>query len=381
MDEIPLSKSHRASLQEIRLRFAFLRDTRQLGKVLHSLPDVLMCALCAMICGCEDYSSMASFTKHRLDWLLEFLPLENGAPSHDTFRNVFMMVRPEDFAVVIPGMFSDLSGSHVAVDGKALRSFYDPEKRKCLLHLVRAWVDERSLCVGRVACKEKSNEIEAIPRLLESINLSGATVTIDAAGCQTAIAEQIDNAGGSYILALKGNQGEAHDTVKTHFGSIVRPSDAATEEMGHGRYEKRECWVEEDLDFFDKSWKWQGLNCVVRIRRETCRKESRGTDGLEANVEDQYYLCSAEAEAEDILATVRRHWGIENRCHWVLDVVFGEDGHPVRDQNAAQNLSTLRDLSIHLLRQHPAKMSMPKKRLEAMLDPNFRTEIIVNLHA
>jgi predicted transposase YbfD/YdcC len=381
MDELPLSESHRNSLQQIRERFACLHDKRQPGKVRHALNDVLMSALCAMICGCEDFSSMAAFAKHRLDWLREFLPLENGAPAHDTFRNIFLMIRPDDFAAILPEWFGGLSGEHIAVDGKAIRSSYDPDKRKCTLHLVRAWIDERSLCVARVACEEKSNEIEAIPRLLDSLDLQGATVTIDAAGCQTAIAEQIEEAGGSYILALKGNQGEAHEVVKAHFERLSRPCDAMSEESGHGRYEKRECWVEDDLSFFHKSWKWHGLTRVVQIRRETCRRESRGTDGLEANVEDQYYLCSSAADAENILATVRKHWGIENRCHWTLDVVFGEDDHPVRDRNAMQNLSTLRDLSIHLLRAHPSKQSLPKKRLQAILDPNFRTEIIRNLHA
>jgi len=362
-----------------------------------------MTALCTMICGCEDFSSMAAFAKHRLDWLREFLPLENGAPAHDTFRNIFLMIRPDDFAAILPEWFGGLSGEHIAVDGKAIRSSYDPEKRKSTLHLVRAWIDERSLCVARVACEEKSNEpersgdrlpeaarrvsaasqIEAIPRLLGSLDLKGATVTIDAAGCQTAIAEQIDEAGGAYILALKGNQGEAHEVVKTHFDRLSRPCDAMSEESGHGRYEKRECWVEDEMGFFHKSWKWHGLSRVVRIRRETCRRESRGTDGLEAAVEDQYYLCSSSSAggAEKILATVRAHWGIENRCHWTLDVVFGEDDLPVSDRNAAQNLSTLRELSIHLLRSHPSKQTLPKKRLQAILDPNFRTEIVRNLHA
>ena len=211
--------------------------------------------------------------------------------------------------------------------------------------------------------------------------LEGATVTIDAAGCQTTIAEQIHDGGGRYILGPKGNQGEALRAVIRHFEEASVPCDAATEEKGHGRYEKRECWVEDDLSFFGKSWKWQGLTCVVRIRRETCRMGGSGTGGAEASVENHYYLSSTEPDAERRLGLVRSHWGIENRCHWTLDVVFGEDASPVRDKSAAQNLSTLRDLSIHLLRSHPKKTSLPKKRLEAMLDPNFRAEIISKVHA
>ena len=381
MDEPPLSENHKAALNTLRDQFALINDDRQPGKVRHVLPDVLLSALGAMLCGCDDFSAMATFAKHRLEWLREFLPMKQGPPSHDIYRNVFMMVKPAEFIEVLSKWFGPLTGEHIAIDGKAIRSSYDRDRRKCLVVLLRAWIDKRSLSVGQVACREKSNEIEAIPRLLDSLVLEGATVTIDAAGCQTAIAEQIHEGGGTYILGLKGNQGEAHRVVTQHFEKASAPCDAMTEEKGHGRYEKRECWVEEDLSFFDKSWKWHGLTGVVRIRRETCRMGGRGTDGAEASVENHYYLCSTEPDAARILALVRSHWGIENRCHWTLDVVFGEDASPVRDRTAAQNLSTLRDLSIHLLRSHPKKASLPKKRLEAILNPDLRAEIITGVHA
>jgi predicted transposase YbfD/YdcC len=381
MDELPLSDTHRSSLNHLRERFEALRDLRQPGKVRHALCDVLGCALCAVICGFENFSAMATFSAYRLDWLREFLPLENGAPSHDVFRNVFLMIKGDELAAVLTEWSGELSGQHVSIDGKAMRGSYDAQSGKCLVHLLRAWVDERSLCVGQVACAEKSNEIEAIPRLLDTLELRGATVTIDAAGCQTAIAEQIHEAGATYILALKGNQGQAHRTVEDHFESLQRPSDALTEECGHGRYEKRECWVESDLSFFGKSWKWHGITCVARIRRESCRKQSRGTDGAEASVENHYYLCSVPPAPEAILATVRRHWGIENRCHWTLDVLFEDDQRRVQDPNAARNLSTLCDMAIHLLRSHPSKGTIPHKKQRAVLDPNFRAEIISNFHA
>lgn len=381
MDELPLSEKHRASLNELREEFAEITDPRQTGKVRHPLPEVLLSGLCAMICGCDDYCAMAEFARHRLEWLREWLPLDEGSPSHDTFRNVFMMVRPDEFTAALSRWQGPAGKTHLAIDGKAIRSSFDSEHGKCLVHLLRAWVDERSLCAGQVACEAKSNEIEAIPRLLETLELEGATVTIDAAGCQTAIAEQIDDAGGNYVLALKANQGQAYNTVKGHFEKSLGSSYAMTEEHSHGRYEKRECWIEEDLGFFAKSWKWQGLRCVARIRRETCRPGSRGSDGREATVEEHYYLCSTLPDARSVLGLVRQHWGIENRCHWTLDVVFGEDASPVRDRTAARNLSTLRDLAIYLLRSHPSKATLPKKRLKAMLDPNFRAEIVTTLHA
>lgn len=381
MDELPLSQNHRAALNGLREEFSEITDLRQPGKIRHPLPEVLMSGLCAMVCGCDDYSAMAEFAEHRLEWLREFLPMEAGAPSHDTFRNVFMMIRPEEFTAALGRWFGPGEQEHFSIDGKAIRSSFDRERGKCLVHLLRAWIDERSICAGQVACKEKSNELEAIPRLLDALELEGATVTIDAVGCQTAIAEQVDEAGGVYVLALKANQAQAHRVVSEHFAKSAGSSHAVTEEHSHGRYEKRECWVEEDLGFFDKSWKWRGLHCVARIRRETCRPGSRGSDGNEATVEEHYYLCSTPPDAQTILGLVRRHWGIENRCHWTLDVVFGEDANPVRDRTAARNLSTLRDLAIHLLRSHPSTATLPKKRLKAMLDPNFRAEIICPLHA
>lgn len=381
MDEIPLSEAHRKSLNKLRDEFASITDPRQGGKVHHPLPAVVLSGLCAIFCGCDDYCSMARFAGYRLDWLREWLPLKEKAPSHDTFRNVFMMIDPDEFVAALSRWLGPVGKSHLAIDGKAIRSSYDSEHGKCLVHLVRAWVDERSLCAGQVACETKSNEIEAIPRLLEALELEGATVTIDAAGCQTAIAEQIDDAGGSYVLTLKANQAQAYNTVKEHFETAQDLSYTMTEELSHGRYEKRECWVEGDLKFFHKSWKWQGLSCVAHIRRETCRPSSRGSDGREATVEDHYYLCSTLPNAENILALVRGHWGIENRCHWTLDVVFGEDASPIRDQVATRNLSTMREVAIHLLRSHPSKDSLRQKRLRAMLDPNFRAEIITKVHA
>lgn len=381
MDEPTLTEENRLALNRLRDRLAWLPDQRLAGSIKHSLADVIGCALCAMVAGFEDFSAMALFTRHRLGWLRQFLPLENGAPSHDTFRYVFMGLAPEALVAVLAEWSSGLAGRQVSIDGKASRGTYDRQSGQCALHLLRAWVDAASLSVGQVACECKSNEIEAIPRLLDSLRLEGALVTIDAMGCQTQVARRIDQAGGRYILALKGNQGQAHAVVKKHFTQLNIPAAARTEEHSHGRYEKRECWVQSDLSFFGKSWKWQGLTCVARIRRETCRPGGSGADGREATVEDHYYLCSTQPDAKAILAAVRAHWGIENRCHWALDVVFGEDDSPLRDLTAARNLSTLRDMALHLLRSHPKKASVAKKRQEASLDSNFRAEVFSIFHA
>lgn len=381
MEEPPLTRENLLALHRLRERLAALPDQREPGCVKHSLADVLGCALSAMICGFDDFSSMARFTRLRLDWLRQFLPLKHGALSHDTFRYVFLGLKADAFAALLAEWSGTLAGRQVAIDGKASRGTFQRDRGKCALHLLRAWVDDTSLSAGQVACADKSNEIEAIPRLLASLELKGATVSIDAMGCQIAIAQQIDEVGGRYLLALKANQREAHKAARRHFARLERPADTSSEERGHGRSEKRECWVESDLTYFGKSWQWEGLTCVARIQRETCRPGASGADGRETTVEDHYYLCSVPAEASTILAAVRAHWGIENRCDWTLDVVFHEDDSPVRDANAARNLSTLREMTLHMLRSHPKKASLVKKRQEASLDSNFRAEIISNFHA
>ncbi len=227
-----------------------------------------------------------------------------------------------------------------------------------------------------------ASQIEAIPRLLDALQLKGATVTIDAAGCQTAIAARIDDAGASYVLDLKGNQPRTLEAVSSHFASgpagVLRHS---TEERSHGRYERREYSIQPDLSWFGKSWKWQGIKSVAHVRRTTVRPGCSGADGREAVVEDHYYLCSIEADAKRLAGLVRGHWGIENRCHWTLDVTFGEDLCGTRDATASRNLSTMREMAIATLRAHPSKKTLPLKQQQAALDPDFRLRLLANLHA
>lgn len=227
-----------------------------------------------------------------------------------------------------------------------------------------------------------ASQIEAIPRLLDSLRLEGATVTIDAAGCQTAVAARIDEAGASYVLALKANHPRALAAVSSHFDSapenLLRHS---TEERSHGRYEKRECSVQPDLSWFGKSWKWQGIKCVARLRRTTVRHGCSGADGREAVVEDHCFLCSVEPDAVRLAALVRGHWGIENRCHWTLDVTFGEDLCGTRDATASRNLSSMREMAVAMLRAHPSKKTLPLKQQQAALDPDFRLALLAYFHA
>ena len=370
-----ISANHVESLSRLCEVFAKLPDVRQPGKVSHPLGEVLACAFCSMICGYSTFTGMGTFAESQLSWLRKFLKLERGAPSHDTFRNVFTALNPDAFAAALAAWAGDLYGKHLAIDGKTIRGTG--------VHMLRAWVDDISISAGQVACEKHSNEIKAIPRLLDGLALRGTTVSIDAIGCQTEIASQIDAAGGRYLLALKGNQHDAHKVVRDHFEKTEDLASARSEEFVRGRHEVRTCVVEHDLGFFGKSWKWAGLTCVVRVCAEVCRSGELGTDGAEATKEDRFYLCSLppeEATAEALLNLVRAHWSVENRCHWTLDVVFGEDACPVRDKIAARNLSTMRGMVMHLLRNDPVKGSLKSKQQRAALDPSYRTKLISKLH-
>ena len=370
-------------LEALRTKFAQLNDPRQRGKVLHRLDEVLLIAFCSTLCDGESFIDMEDFAHSQLPWLRSFLSLEHGAPSHDVFRNVLMAVEPHTMLAVLTGWCGELCGKHIAIDGKAMRGTQDSESGKYRVHLLRAWVDDYHLSAGQVACEEKSNEIEAIPRLLSSLQLKGATVTIDAMGTQGPIAEQIIDGGADYALALKANQKGAHQAVCEHFERAQKQSispehhrQSHTLELSHGRCERREYTITEDLSWYDKSWKWAGLRSVAQVRRQVQR--SREGPMVE---EEHYFLCSFPADANRLAELVRGHWSVENRCHWVLDVTFGEDHCQVRDRNAAQNLTILREMVIHTLHREPSKLSLRRKRKRTALDPNFRLQILALLHA
>ncbi len=373
--------------------FGRMPDTRQSGKVLHRLDEVLVCAFCSILCDGDSFTDMEDFAQTQLGWLRGFLVLEHGAPSHDVFRNVFMMLRPQAVLELLGGWCGPLQGRHVAIDGKTLRGTQDAESGRHLVHLVRAWVDECSLSAGQVLCAEKSNEIEAIPRLLAALELRGATVTIDAMGTQPAIAAQIHEAGADYVLALKANQKGALAAVEVLFGDTpalqeavpgqpalpASPPPGAVHqevlELSHGRCERREHQLLGSLEGFAKSWKWEGLQAVGKVRREV----QRGRDGPPL-VEQHYFLCSFKEDVERFATLVRGHWSVENRCHWVLDVTFGEDHCQVRDKTAAHNFSLLRELAMKTLRGHSSKLSLRRKRRRAALDPAFRSELLDLVH-
>ena len=377
---LPLSVSQLVALQKLRSLFALLPDSRVSGRVLHRLDEVLMVAFCSILSDNDSFTDMETFATTQMSWLLGFLTLKNGAPSHDVFRHVFMALRPEALVGILQQWCGELGGKHIAIDGKALRGTYDAGAGKCLVHVLRAWVCAEGLSAAQVTCAQKSNELEALPRLLDALQLKGAVVTIDAMACHPAVAEQIIAQGGDYVLALKANQKNTLAAVVEHFehadAAATPPAHHQTHEtveLSHGRFERREYTAVSNLDWFLKSWKWAGLQSVVRVRRSTHRGGQQSGELLE---ETHYYLSSLPAEVRRQAALIRGHWAVENSCHWVLDVTFGEDHCQVRDANAAHNLSIVREISAKVLRLHSSKSSLRAKRKRAALDPNFRAELL-----
>lgn len=285
------------------------------------------------------------------------------------------------------------AGLHVAIDGKTLRGTHDAELGRHRVHLLRFWVDAHSMSAGQVVCEEKSNDLEAIPRLLAAVELRGATLTIDAMGTQTAIAAQIHDAGADYVQALKANQKSAMAAVQSAFGDKRKEPIAAGEptlpsppqegavrvetlELCHGRCERREYQLLGDLSSFDKSWKWQGLQAMGKVRREV----QRSHDGP-PHLEEHYFLCSFKDDIERFAKLVRSHRSVENRCHWVLDVTFNEDHCQVRDKTAAHNLSMVRELALKSSARSSRQTEPAQKTPPRCARPFFPPQLLGLLHA
>ena len=404
----PSSNPSDASAAQAEVLISLLRevhDPRVPGRVKHLLQDVLFTALAAMLSGCESFCAMALFAQTQMDWLRGFVPLANGVPSHDVFRNVFMLVKPQALLDILQHWAGGAAGTQVCIDGKVSRGTKAPGKGAAQLHLLRAWVSESGISLGQQACADKSNEQTALPLLLAQLELKDAVVTIDAMAGHPEVAQALHGAQAHYILALKKNEPTTFATVADHFRHLsgqderlpafwtpaetLHPEEDVpihwpahlsihrTEEMNWGRYESREvvvCAV--DDDWFPKGFLWYGLRSAVCVIRRTMRPGHQKETPVH---EVHYYLSSLEPDAEKLGAGIRAHWGIENQCHHVLDVTFGEDHSPVRDVPAAHNLSLLREFAIKLLKDHSLKASLRAKRQRAALSPDFRSQLLAPL--
>jgi len=335
--------------------FKSLPDPRVDRTKLHSLHDILIIAITALLCGAESFEDMEDFGAAKEDWFKTFLELPNGIPSHDTFNRLFSALDPQAFLDCFIAWTQSVrvavSEEIVAMDGKALRrACGKAQTPRCV---VSAWAANNGLVLGQLKVADKSNEITAVPQLLRALELTGCIVTLDAMGCQKNIAKEIVEADADYVLALKGNQPVTHQEVKSFLDEAasrksLRLACHQTVEKDHGRIETRCYWQTDDLDWFMDRDQWEGLRSVGMV------EATREVDG-QRTVERRYYLSSLPTEVVRFARAVRTHWAIENQLHWVLDVSFGEDQSRVRTGHAAENLATLRRLALNLLKKDTTK--------------------------
>jgi len=366
----------------IRRHFADLTDPRRQHGQRHRLLDVIVIALCGVIAGSNTWQEVETFAQRRRDWLARFLELDNGVPSHDTFERVFDRLDPLALQRCLLGWLAavcdGLRIKHVAIDGKTARHSGSPARGIGALHLVSAWATEYSLTLGQVATEEKSNEITAIPRLLELLDLEGALVTIDAVGCQKEIARQIVGAGGDYVLTVKDNQPNLASDILSSFVAAQEVDYEGhehdcyeTSERGHGREEKRSYTVLYDLGKIQGRCEWERLTVIG-----LCYSER--TVGGKTSDELRLFIGSRRASARVYGEALRGHWGIENGQHWSLDVSFREDDSRIQKRNGGTNFALLRKVALSLLKRHPSKDSINRKRYAAALDTTFLEEILTS---
>lgn len=375
----------RAPLESLRDNMKAVTDRRQEAKVLHKLGDILFIAVVATIANAGCWEEIADFARGRQEWFRKYIELNNGVPSHDTFERVFRWIDGKEFErcfmLWMKELCREVKGIRViAIDGKTMRGSGDSQTGTKPLHIVSAWTDANNMVLGQVKTSEKSNEITAIPALLELLDVSGAIVTIDAIGTQKEIAARIIKKKADYVLSVKGNQSTLQEDIKLYFDESMRENfrDMAygfhkTVDKGHGRLEIREYWLVNDIDW--ATWKadWKGLGGIGMVRRTVTR-------GKETTQETAYFITSLKGGADLFARAVRAHWGVES-MHWSLDVVLNEDRRIVRKDNGAQNLAVLKRMALNVIRADNTfeKASGPRKRFRASWDSDYLDSVLQNL--
>lgn len=356
--------------------FDNLRDPRVERTKLHSLKDILALTICGVLSGCNDWEEIELYGTSKEKWLKTFLSLPNGIPSHDTINRVFAALNPTDlqecFIDWVQSIAGISNGKVISIDGKRLCNG-GVDGKKAIIHMVSAWSNANNMVMGQVKTEEKSNEITAIPALLELLILEGSIITIDAMGCQTAIAEKIVGKGADYVLAVKDNQGHLLDDLKEAFAQTPQSIYDTTLETGHGRIEKRTCKVITDMDWISKSKNWKKLQSILSI-------ETQRTDKLtgETQSEQRFYISSLLTTPQHFNEIIRGHWGIENKLHWCLDVVFKEDYSTKQAGNAAENFSAITKIALNLLKnENSKKRSIKNKRLLCGWDEDFLANLLL----
>lgn len=355
--------------------FCKIEDPRVKGRCLHLLKDILFIAFCTLLSNGEDFEDMVEFANQRYDWLKTILKLPNGIPSHDTFNRVLQMVDPEQFSVCMreDGSFllKSVQGKLVNFDGKKMRGFSPKSKGNKGLFILSAWVGENRMCIGQKKVKDKSNEITAIPELIDDLDLKGSTVSIDAIGCQTEIAEKILEAEANYLLSVKGNQGLLYEEISDDFTWKSSKEFSESWEYDHGRYETRKCQIVAAKDFLTSKLrdKWTGVNTLIKIESQ------RIINGVTSS-QTRFYISSERKSAEFYNNSIRGHWSIENHLHWHLDVTFNEDANRSRTGYAPQNLNILRKMALQRIFRMTDKLSLKKRRFRASMNADYLQKVV-----
>lgn len=370
-------------LASIEACFGDIYDPRVQGRCSYSLIEILSIAICALLAGSETWTDIETFGKSKEQWLKQFLELENGIPSHDTFADVFGMIDgvefERSFVRWVERVFTVTEGQVVAIDGKTARRSHDKVNGKDAIHMVSAWAKASGIVLGQKKVDDKSNEITAIPELLDLLSVTGCIVTIDAMGCQKKIAQKIRDKKADYVLSVKENQGNLHQDIEDWFAYAdkVNFKDIQYDyhkdvSKGHGRLEIRECHVIADpvaFDYIRHYEGWADLNAIVRVRRER-------RIGERIQKETAYYITSLNEDARAVLEATRNHWSIENSLHWVMDVTFREDDMRIRQGNSSQNMIVLRHIALDILKKDTSKGSLKQKRYKAALDDTFLQKLL-----
>jgi predicted transposase YbfD/YdcC len=374
IDSTSGAPSREAALDQFIACFEGLEDPRTGNAGLHDLHELLMIALCAVLSGGQGATHMAAFAVAKEPFLRGFLVLENGLPSHDTFSRLFRLLDPEQFRAVFQrfmARFAQTVQGVVAIDGKVLRRSFDRASGKSALHMVSAWGCEQRMVLAQIATDAKSNEITAVPKLLEMLSLKGTIVTVDALNCQREIAQKIVDQGGDYALALKGNQGTLHDDVMRYFDDPASKTTSSKPDVDadHGRIETRMATVSTDIKWLQDDHRWPGLTAIAKVhrRRETTTKTT---------TETAYYLLSTALTPERCNEVVRSHWGIENRLHWRLDVTMNEDQDRARLDNSPQNLAVMRHIALNIMQKDTSKGSLKGKFMRAGWDDRYLAQLL-----
>jgi predicted transposase YbfD/YdcC len=370
-----------SSARSIKRHFRKLWDRRVRGRTRHLLVDIIVMAICGVVANCDGWRDIALFARKRESWFKRFLQLPGGIPSHDTFERVFSQLDPRAFQACFFGWVKEISElvglQHIAIDGKCLRHSFNHKAGLGMLHVVSAWATEQHVILGQVSTDAKSNEITAIPKLLEVLDLHGALVTIDAMGCQKAIAKQIVEQGGDFVFTVKANQEHLLEDVQATIVKALEGSlpaeivqEYSTSESGHGRQEERSYVVVHQVDGIRDRQQWKGLTTVGMCGSE------RTVNG-KTSTEVRFFIGSKRMSARRYGKVLRGHWAIENNLHWQLDLSFGEDESGIYKRNAAQNFAALRRMALSLVKQNPRYESIRRRRKAAALDCDFLTEILI----